>query len=87
MPSKATWDVERARRLYDQGLSCRKIGDAIGVSPSCIVGYAKRHWPPREIDKQTYAAKFRPPNTERHPTPERCGPVTLPPLPSLTYLD
>jgi hypothetical protein len=37
-----------ARRLWDEGLSVRLIGERVGATKSSIVGYAHRHrWPPR----------------------------------------
>ncbi|MCI2959537.1 helix-turn-helix domain-containing protein [Agromyces atrinae] len=35
-------DVQRARTLYDQGLSCNAIAKELGVAASTISGWAKR---------------------------------------------
>jgi hypothetical protein len=43
--------LERARRLWDEGLSCRDIAAAIGhgCTADAVIGKARRaHWPPHQ---------------------------------------
>lgn len=107
---KIEWDTVMGRALYDQDKSPREISVACKVSRDAVIGYAKRHWPPREIDKVRHAGGFKraaapkkPPRvTGKTSTAEKVKPkppeeppkppllrgkTTLPPLPSLTYLD
>ena len=54
------WDREKARRLWDEGISQRKIAAYCGVSPSTITRWAKQQKltrAPREnpCDRCTYA--------------------------------
>lgn len=72
-----TWDVDRARALYDQGLSYYEIGQVLLVNDTTLRRYAYLHWPPRERDRHLEA-------------PDRIGPrrlrrgeTSLPPLASL----
>jgi hypothetical protein len=83
----AEWNVEKARRLYDQDKVFSEIGEACNVSKSAVVGYAKRHWPAREIDKERHDKYFNPKRGTNKTEARPAGKITLPPLPSLTYLD
>jgi hypothetical protein len=86
------WDRDRAKMLYDQGLSYAAIGRDVGCTPCAISGYANRNdWgrvvnPRYAANASNFHAEPRPPG----PPPARIlrpGEPTLPPLMSLTYGD
>lgn len=53
-----TWDVDLARRLYDQDLSYAAIGRECGTSKSAVMRRAKDYWPARPGDADRYAKHF-----------------------------
>jgi len=50
MPKLGTtiWDPALARRLFDEGVSFKEIGEQVGAAPALISQHAARHWPPRD---------------------------------------
>jgi hypothetical protein len=53
--------VDRLRRLWDQGDSCSKIGDALGVSKNAIAGARRRcGLPPRGLPPALEGVKNKP---------------------------
>ena len=100
----ATWNVIKARELYDQGMAYAEIAEQCGITKSAVVGYSNRHWPNRDVDAERFAERFPRGSKPRakgakeldfakerqqkaKAQPIAPGGSTLPPLPSLTYLD
>lgn len=89
---KASWDVVKAKQLYDENKSHTEIAKACGVSPSAVSGYGDRHWQTREIDAIRHAKKFHA-KKEAVTLAQQigksaiaaAGKTTLPPLGSLTF--
>ena len=77
MPSYCiiTWDVDRARALYDQGLTYYAMAQDLLVNGTTLRRYAYLHWPPRKRDWHLVTPK----RTGR----PRPGEPSLPPLASL----
>ena len=99
----ATWNVIKARELYDQGLEYVEIAEQCGITKSALHGYSNRHWPNRAVADESLAKRFlgghkpkkgakeldfaKERQQKAKAQPIAPGGSTLPPLPSLTYLD
>ena len=99
----ATWNVIKARELYDQGVAYAEIAEQCGITKSALHGYSNRHWPSRAVADESLAKRFlgghkpkkgakeldfaKERQQKAKAQPIAPGGSTLPPLPSLTYLD
>lgn len=94
------WDRDKAKLLYDQGLSYAAIGREVGCTACAVSGHANRAGWSRVLSPQdaALASNFRygqPPKLYGPPPPPSPPPArllhpgepTLPPLMSLTYGD
>lgn len=87
----ANWNVERARKLYDEGKPLPEIAHMVGVTRNALLGMKRRqNWPKRAMDDAAFDKHFGHRRTGKRPhraggqgQTHASGP-TLPPLPSLS---